>query len=226
MKLLILEDEKRLGEALKKGFSMEGFVVDLVGDYDEALNYCEADNYDCLIFDRMLPGGKDGLELCKELRAMNIATPIIMLTAMDAISQRVDGINSGADDYLIKPFAFSELLARVHALLRRPAQVLSTSIDFGKVKIMLLEKKAMKGSVDLELSKTEFEVLSYLIHHPNQTISKENLINQVWGIDADILPNTVEVVMRNIRSKLGDAGKALITVRGYGYMAKLESYNA
>lgn len=215
MRLLIVEDEVKLGGAIKRGLEQEGYAVDLVHDADDGLAYAQTEEYDVIVLDRMLPDGKDGLDICTELRRDGNKTPVLMLTARDAVRDRVQGLSAGADDYLIKPFAFTELLARVRALGRRPQGLVAQVLRFGNIKLDLSAKIVSVDGKPVTLSKKEYALLEYLAHHPGQIMSKEQLIKHVWDFDADILPNTVEVFVRNLRKKLGDG--VIETVRGFGY---------
>jgi DNA-binding response OmpR family regulator len=220
MKILVVEDEHKIANLIKQGLEQEHYVVDVayegVGGYDLAAT----EPYDVIVLDRLLPG-KDGLTICKELRNQDNHTPIIMLTAKKQIEDKVEGLNSGADDYLSKPFAFEELLARIKALGRRP----KTSIGkFLQVSDLILDTdsyEAKRGSKKISLSSKEFSLLEYLMRHKNKTLKKEQIINHVWNYDTDILPNTVEVFVGYLRNKIDKPfanKKSLIhTVRGFGY---------
>jgi DNA-binding response OmpR family regulator len=218
MRLLVVEDEKKLGSAIKRGLEQEGYAVDLVHDADDGLAYAETEEYDVIVLDRMLPGGQDGLDICRKLRQSGSKTPIIMLTARDAVADRVEGLDDGADDYLIKPFAFDELAARIHALHRRPTEVIATELRIGDTLLDTTQKTVTKRGKPVTLSKKEYALLEYFAHHHSQVISKDQLIQHVWDFDADILPNTVEVFVRGLRKKLGD--DIIETVRGFGYRLK------
>lgn len=218
MKILVTEDEPKLAQAIKRGLEQEGYAVDVAFDADEALACTEAGEYDAIVLDRMLPDGRDGLDICRDIRAgsgPNKLTPTIMLTARGEIRDRVEGLNSGADDYLVKPFAFDELLARLGALIRRPTQKLASSITLGDVTMYPSKKTAELSGKPVSLSRKEYALLEYLAFHSGQTLSKEQIIQHVWDFDADVLDNTVEVFVRNIRKKLGD--DIIRTVRGFGY---------
>lgn len=219
MKLLVVEDEIKLAKAIKAGLVQDGYAVDLLHDYDTGLAYAETENYDLIILDRMLPDGKDGLDICRQLRKSGNSTPVLMLTARGEIEDRVTGLDTGADDYLVKPFDFDELLARVRALARRPVQAVDVHIAVGDLRIDTAAKKVTVGKRLVGLSKKEYALLEYLAHHSDQVWSKEQLIEHVWDFDSDILPNTVEVFIRGIRKKLDSPeGPSFIeTVRGFGY---------
>ncbi|MBP9702847.1 response regulator transcription factor [Candidatus Woesebacteria bacterium] len=214
MRILVVEDEHRIAEALKKGLMQEGYAVDVTHDGDTGYDYAVNEAYDCLILDLMLPG-KDGLSICTQLRSQKIHTPILMLTAKNTISDRVKGLNSGADDYLAKPFAFEELLARVRALLRRPNELLSNIVGYGDVELDTNQKIVKKAGIQVPLSSKEYSLLEYIVRQNGRVVSKEEVISHVWDYDADILPNTVEAHVKRLRAKLGS--KSITTVRGFGY---------
>lgn len=220
MRILIIEDEHRLAGLLKEGLGQEAFAVDLSYDGGDGLATAEATEYDLIILDRMLPGGLDGADICARLRAHGNQTPIIMLTAKDSVDDRVAGLNVGADDYLVKPFAFDELLARLHALLRRPPVTLAPILSADDLTLNPTTKAVTRAGQSISLSTTEYALLEYLLRHKNQTISKATLIEHVWDFNADILPSTVEVFVVHLRAKIEKpfTGPKLIhTVRGFGY---------
>ena len=225
MKLLIIEDERKIARALKLGFEQERAVVELYHDGAEGLSAALGDQYDAIVLDRMLPGGMDGLEICEKLRAEGVRTPIIMLTAKGQIRDRVTGLNAGTDDYLTKPFSFEELLARVRALLRRPQDTLSNTLQVNDLTLDTLGYTVERAGQTIELTQTEFSLLEYLMRNYGRVLSKTNIINHVWDFDADILPNTVEAYVGYLRNKIDkpfpDAPQLLHTVRGFGY--KLEA---
>lgn len=220
MKILVVEDEHRIAQALKKGLEQERYVVDVAYDglegYDLALN----DGYELLILDLMLPG-KDGLSICKDLRAENIHTPILILTAKGQVSDKVLGLNHGADDYLSKPFSFEELLARVKALLRRPKMSTTSALSFEDLTLNPQEFTVQRAGQSLQLSSTEFSLLEYLLKHSRKIVTKDQIIEHVWSYDTDILPNTVEVYIRNLRKKIEvpfpNTPPLIHTLRGFGY---------
>ena len=218
MKLLIVEDEPKLGQAIKRGLEFDGYAVELVTTAEEGLSYAQNDDYDLIILDRMLPGGKDGLDICKQLRSDNWQGAILMLTAKTETNDKVDGLKSGADDYLAKPFAFDELSARIQALLRRPSSLIGPKLKVGDIEIDMGNKVVYKAKKELRFTKREYALIEYLAHNKNRTLSKEQIVNHVWSFDSDILPNTVEVFIRAIRKKLNDTdGQIIETVRGFGY---------
>ena len=221
MRILVVEDEHKIANAIKKGLQQESFAVDVVYDADDGLASARADEYDLVILDRMLPGEMDGVGVCKELRAEGNHTPILMLTAKGAIRDRVVGLDAGADDYLVKPFAFEELLARVRALLRRPQDSLGLKLEVGDLSLDTTTYEVRRGDKVIDLSQREFSLLEYLMRNKGRTLSKEMIIQHVWSYDADVLFNTVEVYIGYLRNKIdrpfrGHA-QLLKTVRGFGY---------
>ena len=217
----MIEDEPKIAQAVKQGLEIKGFAVDTVHDADSGLSYGTDPSYDVIVLDRMLPGSMDGVELCRKLRAEGISTPVIMLTARGTIGDRVEGLNSGADDYLVKPFSFDELNARVRALLRRPANQVGTKLKVGNLSLNTNNYEVKRGDKSLKLSHKEFALLEYLMHHPGQVITKDMIINHVWDEDADILPNTVEVYIGYLRGKIDrpfpEETSLIKTMRGFGY---------
>jgi two-component system, OmpR family, response regulator len=220
MRILVVEDEHKIAGALKRGLEQESYAVDVAFDGDDGLSSALTDEYDVIILDRMLPGLLDGTEICKEVRANNIRTPILMLTAKDKISDRVEGLNSGADDYLVKPFAFEELLARVRALLRRPQDHVGNVLQLDDLTLDTASYEVKRAGQIIQLSQREYALLEYLLRNQNRILSKSNIIGHVWDYDADILPNTLEVYVGYLRAKIERPfkGPELIhTVRGFGY---------
>lgn len=221
MRILVVEDEVKIASAIKRGLEMHGFAVDTVHDADNGLSYAADADYDVIVLDRMLPGSMDGTELCRVLREKDIHTPILMLTARGTIGDKVEGLNSGADDYLVKPFSFDELTARVRALLRRPAVSTGTVLKEGNLELDPINYTVKRAGIPIKLSHKEFQVLEYFMHHARQIITKDTLIAHIWNEDADVLPNTVEVYIGYLRSKIDkafpDEQPVLHTMRGFGY---------
>ena len=221
MRILLIEDEHKIAGSIKKGLEQESYAVDVAYDGGEGFDLAASEEYEVIILDLMLPK-MDGLTLCKKLRhEENIHTPILILTAKGDLDDKVEGLNSGADDYLAKPFAFAELLARVKALGRRPKQVLDNVL---KVRDLALNTQSFEVSRSgrlVQLSKKEYALLEYLMRHKQKTVSKDQIINSVWNYDADILPNTVEVYIGYLRGKIDipfkDEPALIHTVRGFGY---------
>ena len=219
MKILVIEDEHKIANAIKQGLMQENFAVDVVYDGDEGLTTALADDHDLIILDRMLPG-TDGVAICSEIRQQKIHTPVLFLSAKDQVRDRVDGLDAGADDYLVKPFSFEELLARVRALLRRPHDELGTQLEVGDLCLDTITYEVKRAGQTITLSSKEFSLLEYLMRHKDRVLSKETIISHVWDFDADILPNTVEVYMGYLRNKIDRPFKnqpLLHTVRGFGY---------
>lgn len=221
MRILVIEDEPKIAAAVKKGLELKGFAADMVHDADSGLASASDPDYDLIVLDRMLPGSMDGVQLCQKLREDGINTPVLMLTARGTIGDRVEGLNSGADDYLVKPFSFDELNARVRALLRRPPVQVGTELKVGDLVVDTTTYEVKRGDTPIKLSQKEFALLEYLMHHPGQVITKEMIISHVWDQDSDILPNTIEVYIGYLRNKIDrpfpDSPPLLQTLRGFGY---------
>lgn len=220
MRILVVEDEHKIANAIKNVLTEESFAVDMSYEGNEGLNSAQSEDYDLIILDRMLPGGMDGVEICQELRKAGKHMPILILTAKDQVSQRVEGLNAGADDYLVKPFSFEELLARINALLRRPHNNLGSVLTVGNLTLDSSSKKVQRGGRQIVLSPKEYALLEYLLRNKGKVLSKQNLITHVWDFDADILPNTVESFITYLRTKIDKPFKSqhlIHTVRGFGY---------
>ncbi len=220
MRILIVEDEPKIAAAVKAGLVQERFAVDIESDGDAGLGAALAEDYDLLILDWMLPGSIDGLEICRKVREAGKSTPILMLSAKDRIPERVGGLNAGADDYLVKPFAFDELLARVRALLRRPTKTEQAKLEVGDLTLDTISYHVERAGKAIGLSAKEFSLLEFLMRHEGRVVSKDQIIAHVWDFDADILPNTVEVYIGYLRNKIDKPFKAELihTKRGFGYM--------
>ncbi len=220
MRLLIIEDEKKIADALKKGLEQERYAVDIEYDADSGLGAALSENYDLMVIDRMLPGSMEGIDIIRELRRKGIQTPCLILTAKDQVSDRVQGLNVGADDYLIKPFSFDELLARIRALLRRPKRSNSNILRAGDLTLDTINFTAKRAGQTIDLSSKEFSLLEYLLRNAGRVLSKDQIIAHVWNFDADILPNTVEVYIGYLRNKVDKPFKdppLIHTKRGFGY---------
>jgi len=220
MRILIVEDDHKIANAVKKGLEQESFAVDASYDGKDGLGNALTNPYDLIILDRMLPE-IDGIKICEAIRKKQVHIPVIMLTAKDKVSDRVEGLNAGADDYLIKPFAFEELLARVRALLRRPKNVIENEMTIDDLRLNNVTYEVSRGGKKISLSSKEFALLEYMMRNAGRILTKDNIISHVWDYDADILPNTVEVYIGYLRNKLDKPfinKKSLIqTVRGFGY---------
>lgn len=221
MRVLVVEDHHKIANSIKKGLQQESFAVDVAYDGEEGFDLAATEDYDVIILDLMLPK-MDGLTICKKLREEeNIHSPILILTAKGEINDKVKGLNLGADDYLAKPFAFSELLARIRALSRRPKQVLDQVLKVDDLTLDTVSYEVKRGKNVIDVSRTEFALLEYLMRHKNKVLTKDNIINHVWNYDADVLPNTVEVYMGYLRNKIDkpftNKQKLIHTIRGFGY---------
>ncbi|MGA3292230.1 MAG: response regulator transcription factor [Candidatus Microgenomates bacterium] len=214
MRILVVEDEHKIANSIKRGFEQETWATDVAYDGEEGYDMASSEEYDVIVLDLMLPK-MDGMEICKKLRAAENHTPILMLTARGELSDKLEGLNSGADDYLIKPFAFEELLARVKALARRPREAKSNKLKVRDLELDTNTFEVKVGGKPVELSRKEFALLEYLMRNAGRVVSKENIIAHVWDYEADILPNTVEVFIGYLRDKIGS--NLIKTVRGFGY---------
>jgi DNA-binding response OmpR family regulator len=220
MRILVIEDEHRIANTIKKGLEQERYAVDVTYNGLDGFDLASTEEYDLIILDLLLPG-MDGITVCKELRKNQIHTPILMLTAKGQIQDRVYGLDSGADDYLTKPFSFEELLARIRALTRRPKTFLEATLSVADLQLNPKSFEVKRAGKSIKLSSKEFSLLEYLMRNSGKILTKNQIISHVWNYDADILPNTVEVYIRNLRQKIDipfKNKKPLIqTVRGFGY---------
>ena len=223
MRVLIIEDEHKIARALKKALEQETYAVDVAFDGDEGYAMATTEPYDVAIIDRMLPGEHDGIGIVQAMRAAKIHTPVLLLTALGSVAERTTGLDAGADDYLVKPFALEELLARVRALIRRPTELQPAILTAGDLSLDTIHYTVKRGDTPISLTSKEFALLEYLLRNQGRPISKEVIISHVWDYDADILPNTVEVYVKYLRNKIDVPFKKplLHTVRGFGY--KLEA---
>lgn len=223
MKILVVEDEHRIAQAIKQGLMQESYAVDLAFDGEEGYRFAKEDEYDVIVMDVMMPG-LSGTEVTKKLRADGIHTPILLLTAKSSSRDVVNGLDVGADDYLVKPFSFDVLLARIRALLRRPVEVIDTVLKVDDLELDLVRRTASRGGKELHLSSKEYAILEYLLRNKGRILSKNTIISHVWDFDADVLPNNVEVFITYLRGKIEKPfpGKRPIieTVRGFGYVIK------
>ncbi len=219
MKILLVEDDERTADYILRGAKEQGHVVDRAATGRDGLFLATGEHYDVLIVDRMLPG-LDGLTLVKSLRAANVKTPILFLTTMCGIDDRVEGLNAGGDDYLTKPFSFSELIARVHALARRPplsaAQTVLRAVD---LEMDLLKRSVKRAGATIDLQPKEFQLLEFLMRHSNQVVTRTMLLEGVWNFHFDPKTNVVETHISRLRSKInkGRDVELIHTVRGSGY---------
>ena len=223
MRVLIIEDEHKIARALGKALQQETYAVDIAYDGDEGYAMATTEPYDIAIVDRMIPGEYDGLAIVKAMREAKIHTPVLFLSALDSIQERTKGLDAGADDYLVKPFALEELLARVRALMRRPTEQQPAILSVGDLTLDTITYTVERAGKTIQLTSREFALLEYLLRNQGRPISKETIISHVWDYDANVLPNTVEVYIKYLRSKVDAPFKTQLiqTVRGFGY--KLEA---
>ncbi|HWX47831.1 MAG TPA: response regulator transcription factor [Roseomonas sp.] len=220
MRILVIEDDAATADYIVKGLGEEGYVVDLARNGKDGLFLALNEPFDVIVSDRMLPG-PDGLAILRALRASGITTPVLMLTALGEVDRRVEGLEAGADDYLAKPFAFTELRARVRALARRPApQAEATELTVGDLRMDLLRRSVTRGGRAVELLPTEFRLLEYMMRHPGQVLTRTLLLEKVWDFSFDPTTNVVDVHVSRLRRKLEAGGEApmIRTVRGAGYI--------
>jgi two-component system copper resistance phosphate regulon response regulator CusR len=219
MRILVIEDEAKIAQAIKDGLEQDYYAVDMAYDGESGLNTALNDGYDLIILDIMLPK-MDGFEVCRRLREASDHTPVLMLTAKHQDPDVVQGLNTGADDYLAKPFSFDVLLARVKALLRRPHDGLGEVLEAADLTMDTITKQVKRNGQAIRLSAKEYALLEYLLRNEGRVLSKNNIITHVWDFDADILPNTVEVFIAYLRAKVDKPFKSpelIHTVRGFGY---------
>jgi two-component system response regulator MprA len=218
MRILVVDDEPQLRRALERALKLEGYDVDVAEDGDLALEAVAGAPPDAIVLDVLMPG-RDGLEVCRELRARGDHTPVLMLTARDAVQDRVDGLDAGADDYVVKPFALEELLARVRALLRRGNGGGDGALAHADLTLDPATREVRRGNRDLELTKTEFALLELLLRHPRQVLTRSQIFESVWGYDFGPRSNSLEVYIGYLRRKTEAGGEPRLiqTVRGVGY---------
>lgn len=221
MRILVVEDEKKVASFIKRGLEEEHYEVDLAGDGEQGLAMAETNVYDLILMDLMLPK-LDGLAVVKELRRKQISTPVLCLTAKDTVDDIVSGLDSGSDDYLTKPFAFAELLARVRALVRRGAKDRGAEIRFADLRLDPVAHKVWRGGKELELTAKEYALLEYMMRNPNQVLTRTMIAEHVWDYTFDSFTNIIDVYVNYLRKKVDkDFDKKLIhTVRGVGYVLK------
>lgn len=220
MNILLVEDEARVADFIRRGLSAEGWAVDHAADGEDALEHAASNSYDVILLDLMLPGIQ-GQDVCRKLRARKSKTPILMLTALDSPEEKVDGLKMGADDYLAKPFDFDELIARVEALYRRATGYTS---DAGEAILtsgsLTFDRSSLQVTVDgieIELSKKERDLLLLFLTNSGRVLSRERILNSVWGLNADPLTNVVDVYVGRLRRKIGTEGERIVTLRNVGY---------
>ena len=223
MRILVVEDQEKLANSIKKGLEYKGFAVDAVFDGAAAQRRLDLNghtNFDLIILDIMLPF-VDGLTICKNLRSKNVSTPILMLTAKDTLENKVEGLNIGADDYLVKPFALEELIARVNALLRRPQEAISTELNLSGITLNITTRKVFKNDKEVTLTTKEFAILEQFMRHPNEAMTREKIMSHVWDFAFEGFSNVVDVHIKNLRKKLQKKNENIFeTVHGVGYRFK------
>jgi len=224
MRLLLVEDERALANAVRKGLEEQAWTVDLAGSVEEAWSSLLLNACDVVVLDLGLPG-LDGMELLRRIRAAGMDLPVLMLTARSGVEDRVAGLNAGADDYLGKPFAFAELVARINALQRRGRDGRAHSLRVGDLELDVLRRQAQRGGRRIELTSREFGVLEYLMRHADEVVTRTMLAEHVWGDHFDSLSNLIEVFVNRLRKKIERDGtpRLLHTVRGAGYVLREEA---
>jgi len=220
MRILIIEDEHKIAQALKKALEQENYAADISFDGDDGYAMATTEPYDLAIIDRMIPGKYNGVDIVKAMRDAKIHTPVIMLTAKGTVADRTAGLDAGADDYLVKPFALEELLARMRALLRRPTEVQQVILTAGDLSLNTITFEVKRDNTVISLTSKEFSLLEFLMRNQGRPNNKNSIISHVWDYNADVLPNTVEVYIKYLRQKIDDpfdGPKLLHTARGFGY---------
>ena len=218
MRVLLVEDETRIADSVSRGLSESGYAVDVASDGEEALQWTDVASFDVIVLDVMLPV-LSGIEVCRTLRERDVQAPVLMLTARDAIEDRVRGLDSGADDYLVKPFAFAELLARLRALTRRPPAASAASLVVDDLRFDTLTLEVARDGVAISLTSKERGLLEYLMRHRDQVLTRTMIAEHVWNYDFDAATNVIDVHIRNLRRKIDEPfeEKLIQTVRGTGY---------
>lgn len=215
MRVLVVEDEGRITEFIRKGLTEHGYAVDVARDGEEALDWTGIAEFDLIVLDVMLPV-RDGFDVCRTLRAKGIRTPVLMLTARDAVEDRVTGLDCGADDYLVKPFVFAELLARLRALSRRQPEVQAPVLRSGDLAMDTATRVVTRSGTRIDLTTKEYALLEYLMRHAEQVLTRTMIAEHVWNYDFDNATNVIDVHVKNLRRKIGEDG-LIQTVRGAGY---------
>lgn len=221
MRILIIEDEKKVATFIKKGLEEEYYVADIASDGKEGLKNATNEEYDLIIMDLMIPF-IDGITLTKELRKRKVSTPILMLTVKDSTESKIEGLDSGADDYLTKPFAFEELIARVRALLRRNEKTKDSTLKVKGITLDLISHRVIKDGTEIILTPKEFSILEYMLRNKNKVISRTKLVEHVYDYHFDTETNIIDVFINKLRSKIetGTAAPLIHTIRGVGYIIK------
>ncbi len=224
MRLLVVEDEPKLAAIIQKGLEAKGYAVDTIGDGAEAYTRIQVHHkdYDLILLDLMLPN-KSGTEICKEVREAGVTTPIVILTARTETEHKVELLLAGADDYMVKPFSFDELLARIQAILRRPTESLPLTLTAGELELDTVGHTVHKAGEEIPLTLKEFRLLEYFMRHPNQVINREDLLTHLWDFNYEAFSNVVDVHIKNLRQKLDpkDGSSLFETIRGIGYRLRV-----
>ena len=218
MRVLLIEDDRKAAKLLAKGLQEEGFVVDVASTGEDGEEQASVNDYDVIVLDWLLPG-KDGLTVCRALRAHDVATPILMLTARDSLADRVSGLSTGADDYLTKPFAFAELLARIRALLRRSRVARPAVLRVADLTLDPASRRVIRAGVPVALTSKEYAILEALMRNAGEVVSRGRLVERVWDEALDVVDNLVDVHVSHLRKKIDRGGSVPLihTVRGFGY---------
>ncbi len=218
MKVLVVEDDPKIRSFIHRGLKEQGFAVQLASDGDDGLSHAVSGSHDAIVLDVMLPG-RDGLSLLRELRERKNAVPVILLTARSALTERVEGLGLGADDYLTKPFFMEELIARLHAVVRRSSGEPMSVLRVEDLVVDLISREVKRGEDDLTLTAREFNLLQLLMRSPGRVLTRTQILEHVWGYDFDPQTNVVDVYIRRVRRKIdrGDSPSLIETVRGVGY---------
>lgn len=221
MRILVVEDEIKLAKAIKRALELQSYAVDVAEEGEAGFDLASTESYDLIILDVMLPH-LNGFEITQKLRHEHIHTPILMLTAKGQTKDKTTGLDAGADDYLVKPFSFEELFSRIRALIRRSANNMQTTLTAGDLELHPTTFKVTRADKNISLSSKEFAILEYLLRHQNQVVSKQQMVDHVWDYDANILPSTIEVHIKNLRDKIDKPfdSNLIRTVRGFGYEIK------
>jgi two-component system, OmpR family, response regulator len=220
MRVLVVEDDLRMAEVLERGLREEGYAPDLARTGEDALWMARAVEYDAIVLDVMLPGA-DGMEICRSLRAGEVWSPVLMLTARDAVDDRIAGLDAGADDYLLKPFSFGELLARLRALVRRAPHERPTVVRVGDLRLDPASRRVWRGGAELHLSTKSFALLEAFMRRPGQVLSRDQLLEAAWDMAFERRSNIVDVYVKALREQIG--AEAIETVRGIGYRLRAET---
>ena len=221
MRTLVIEDEQKIANFIKRGLKEEGYAVDVAADGEDGHFLATTNEYDLIILDVMIPK-MDGIKLCRKLRQSNITTPLVMLTAKDEVKSKVEGLDAGADDYITKPFAFEELLARMRALLRKQKNHVTTKLEVDDLSLDLLNHRVERAGKEITLTTKEYALLEYLMHNAGCIVTRTMISEHVWDIHFETSTNVIDVYINYLRSKIDDGHKKKLihTVRGRGYILK------